>query len=130
MSPRWTSIALAALLLAAPGATSIGPASAQQKASQGKGAVLRALDKVSGTTTDLEMSAGQRQGHGRLTITLRACRYPQGGSTAQAYALLTITDTGVTEGPVFEGWMVASSPALNALDHPRYDVWVLRCIND
>jgi len=30
--------------------------------------------------------------------------------------------------PVFKGWMIASSPALNALDHPRYDVWVLRCI--
>ncbi|MGB0800115.1 MAG: DUF2155 domain-containing protein, partial [Planktomarina sp.] len=25
------------------------------------------------------------------------------------------------------GWMVASSPALNALEHPRYDIWVLRC---
>jgi hypothetical protein len=23
--------------------------------------------------------------------------------------------------------MVASSPALSALDHPRYDVWVMRC---
>lgn len=23
--------------------------------------------------------------------------------------------------------MTASSPALSALDHPRYDVWVLRC---
>jgi hypothetical protein len=30
--------------------------------------------------------------------------------------------------PVFSGWMVASSPALSALDHPRYDVWVLNCI--
>ncbi|MGB1970407.1 MAG: DUF2155 domain-containing protein, partial [Paracoccaceae bacterium] len=27
----------------------------------------------------------------------------------------------------FMGWMVASSPALNPLDHRRYDVWVLRC---
>ncbi|MGB0439332.1 MAG: DUF2155 domain-containing protein [Paracoccaceae bacterium] len=29
--------------------------------------------------------------------------------------------------PVFEGWIIASSPALNAMDHARYDVWVLRC---
>ena len=28
---------------------------------------------------------------------------------------------------LFEGWMIASSPALMALDHPRYDVWALRC---
>jgi len=26
--------------------------------------------------------------------------------------------------------MIASSPALNALDHPRYDVWVMRCTTD
>ena len=28
---------------------------------------------------------------------------------------------------IFKGWMFASSPALSALDHPRYDVWVLSC---
>ncbi|MCW8843320.1 MAG: DUF2155 domain-containing protein, partial [Rhodobacteraceae bacterium] len=32
-----------------------------------------------------------------------------------------------SEAPLFQGWMIASSPALSALDHPRYDVWVLRC---
>ena len=28
---------------------------------------------------------------------------------------------------VFSGWMFASSPALNPLEHPVYDVWVLSC---
>ena len=28
---------------------------------------------------------------------------------------------------IFDGWMIASSPALNPLDHSRYDVWALRC---
>ncbi|MEC8294787.1 MAG: DUF2155 domain-containing protein, partial [Pseudomonadota bacterium] len=28
---------------------------------------------------------------------------------------------------MFRGWMMASAPALNALDHARYDVWPLRC---
>ena len=32
--------------------------------------------------------------------------------------------------PRFSGWMFASSPALSALDHPRYDVWVVSCSND
>jgi hypothetical protein len=31
--------------------------------------------------------------------------------------------------PVFQGWLIGSAPALHALDHPRYDVWVLRCNN-
>ena len=34
------------------------------------------------------------------------------------------------EQTIFSGWMLASSPALNALEHPRYDVWVLRCITE
>ena len=33
-----------------------------------------------------------------------------------------------SETPLFSGWMLASSPALSALDHPRYDVWVLSCV--
>lgn len=39
----------------------------------------------------------------------------------------------VLEGPqaegvnIFRGWMFASSPALNALEHPVYDVWVINC---
>ena len=28
---------------------------------------------------------------------------------------------------LFTGWMFSSSPALSALEHPVYDVWVLEC---
>ena len=28
---------------------------------------------------------------------------------------------------LFSGWMFASSPGLSALEHPVYDVWVIRC---
>ena len=44
----------------------------------------------------------------------------------EAEAHLTIVDASAPQ-PVFDGWMIASSPALSALDHPRYDVWVMRC---
>ena len=62
-----------------------------------------------------------------LTIRLDACRYPTDNPTSDAEAHLTITETDVP-APVFDGWMIASSPGLSALDHPRYDVWVLRCV--
>ena len=29
--------------------------------------------------------------------------------------------------PIFTGWMFASSPSLNAIEHPVYDVWVIDC---
>ena len=100
-----------------------------QEAAQAPGAVLRALDKISGETTDIDLPSGQSRGYGRLIITLGECRHPSGGSVSEAYAYLTIADAGVSDAPVFQGWMLANSPALNALDHPRYDVWVLRCMS-
>ncbi|MGO4916598.1 DUF2155 domain-containing protein [Pseudogemmobacter sp. W21_MBD1_M6] len=102
-----------------------GTAHAQEVASSGT-AVLRTLDKVAGTTTDVEINAGDSKTQGRLQVTLGDCRYPAGNPSGNAYAYLTIRDTG-KDAPLFQGWMVASAPALNALDDPRYDVWVLRC---
>jgi hypothetical protein len=59
-------------------------------------------------------------------VTLRECRYPAEDPSSNAFAYLTITDRTQTQ-VVFDGWMIADSPALSALDHQRYDVWVIRC---
>ena len=91
------------------------------------GGVVRWLDKVSGQTGDLELSRGQAGRVGRLTIGLDACRYPGEDGAKDAYAHLTIFDRLKPE-PAFSGWMIASSPALSALDNSRYDVWILRCL--
>ena len=101
------------------------PVAAQDVASA-PGAMLRAIDKVSGNVNDLEIAAGETRQFGRLTVTLSDCRYPVDDPSSNAFALLTIFDTTIDK-VVFDGWMVAASPALSALDHARYDVWVLRC---
>ena len=65
---------------------------------------------------------------GTLSVSVSDCRYPANDPAANAYAHVMISDaTGATD---FDGWMIASSPALSALDHPRYDVWVLRCMSN
>lgn len=97
-----------------------------QVVSDAPGGTLRWLDKVSGETADLDMKLGQSETRGRLTVQLDACRYPTDDPASDAFAHVTARDALVAE-PVFSGWMIASSPALSALDHPRYDVWVLRC---
>lgn len=91
----------------------------------GPGAILRGLDKVSGETTDFELAPGERAALGRLSFEMAECRYPTDNPAGDAFAYLTIDAEGV--GRQFEGWMIASSPALSALDHPRYDLWVIRC---
>lgn len=91
-----------------------------------RGAALKGLDKMSGQVADIPISAGQTVSFGRIEISLGECRYPEDNPTGEAYAWITIRDPR-QDMVVFEGWMVASSPALNALDHARYDIWVIRC---
>jgi hypothetical protein len=93
---------------------------------QAKGAMLRVLDKMSGIVSDYDLAKGQSNTSGRLTVQLDDCRYPSDLPTGEAYAHVTILDSDLKD-PAFKGWMIASSPALSALDNPRYDVWVLRC---
>jgi hypothetical protein len=90
------------------------------------GGILRVLDKIDGSVTDLELLNGDSRALGSLTIALSECRYPSDNPAGDAYALLSIFYRDATE-PLFAGWMIASSPAVNAMEHPRYDVWVLRC---
>ncbi|MEM1388528.1 MAG: DUF2155 domain-containing protein [Pseudomonadota bacterium] len=90
------------------------------------GAVIRGLDKLSGELVDFDMAQGQIAEFGRLQVEMGECRYPEDNPSGDAFAHITIRQAG-EDAPVFAGWMVASSPALNALDHPRYDFWVLRC---
>jgi len=100
---------------------------AQERTQSASAAVLRGLDKFSGAVVDIELPVGQTVRFERLNITLTDCRYPAGNPAGNAYAGLEITETG-RAGVVFSGWMIASSPALSAVDHARYDVWVMRCI--
>lgn len=102
-----------------------GPMGAQEMA-EAPGARLRILDKLTGEVQDVTLGRGQAMTTGRLTVQLDDCRSPADNTVAEADAHLTILDSASTE-PVFMGWMLATAPALSAMDHPRYDVWVLRC---
>jgi hypothetical protein len=94
-------------------------------------AVLQALDKVSARVSVLEVPVGKTVGFGTLEITARACDKRPPEETPESAAFLEITDKRPGQAPTtpFVGWMFASSPALSAMEHPVYDVWVLDCKN-
>jgi hypothetical protein len=96
------------------------------KTKSGTTVQLRALDTITGLVEDIELAVGDTTVYERLMISVKECRYPSGNIAADAFVYLVIRDVRETL-PAFEGWMIASSPALSALEHPRYDVWVLRC---
>lgn len=88
--------------------------------------LLRGLDSLNGTARDIPVNVGDVVRFGQLEIIVDACRVPRSDPDSDAYAFLRIRDIR-EETPRFSGWMFASSPALSALDHPRYDVWVESC---
>lgn len=115
-------------VLMALGAMGVVPALAQEQVhtQEGTGAVLRALDMVTQELTDLDIPAGQSARFRNMTVTVKECRFPVDNPEGDAFAYVTIRKQGQNLDK-FAGWMVASSPALSAMDDPRYDIWVLRC---
>jgi hypothetical protein len=92
-------------------------------------AVMQGLDKVTARVSTFEAPLGVTVQFGTLSITLRACDRTPPEEPPESTAFLDIDETRRGEPPVslFHGWMFASSPALSALEHPVYDVWVLEC---
>ena len=90
------------------------------------GAILRGLDKVSGRVKDIPLYSGDTAIFGTLSVLLKVCRFPLNNPAGDAFVRLVISEDPEQKN-IFDGWMIASSPALNPLDHARYDVWALRC---
>lgn len=98
---------------------------------EGNGALLQGLDKVTARISPIEAAIGQPVRFGTLEITVRRCIKRPPEEPPESAALLEIREVRPGEEPVgiFRGWMFASSPALSALEHPVYDVWVKDCLN-
>lgn len=101
---------------------------------------LNGLDKITGRIMSFEAPVDVPAQFGALQITARTCHKRPPEETPEVSAYLEIEDfrTAPAAGKgepkrqvsgqhIFSGWMFASSPALSALEHPIYDVWVIDC---
>ncbi len=90
---------------------------------------VRALDKITAHITELELPQGEVVSFGTLRITARTCSSRPPEEEPETFAFLEIDDLQRDDElvRVFTGWMMASSPALNALEHSVYDIWVISC---
>ena len=118
----------AALLGAGFGLAGVGaPAAAQQGARLG--AILQGLDKTTARVSTIEAPLDEPARFGTLEIVARACHKKPPTETPESAAFLEIVDVR-PDSPsiqVFTGWMFASSPAVSAMEHPVYDIWVTDC---
>jgi len=93
--------------------------------------MLRGLDKITGKPTNIAAPIGKPVQFATLTITARYCYSTPASETPETSAFVQIDDhrSDQSEKRVFSGWMYASSPGLNGMQHPLYDVWVIDCSN-
>lgn len=91
---------------------------------------LQGLDKSVGRTVTFEAKVGSTIQYGPLYIKIQSCRKAPPIEKPESAAFVQIWEVPPGEEKSqwdFSGWMFASSPALSAMDHPVYDIWVLDC---
>jgi len=92
-------------------------------------AVLQGLDKTTARISTFEAPVDQAVRFGSLEVMARRCHKTPPEEPPESAAFLEIVDQrpDTDAVTVFTGWMFASSPALSAMEHPVYDVWVIDC---
>lgn len=94
-------------------------------------AIMQAMDKITGQVSLIEIPVNQEVAFGSLSIVVRECKTRTPEETPENFAFVDVVDknTAVGDVNIFKGWMLSSSPALNPVAHPVYDVWLLKCSN-
>ncbi len=99
-------------------------------------AIVEAIDKITAESMRFEVEVGGRPVRFQRTLifTARACEVSapdEQVADAVAYLEVSLQPRGVIQinepRQIFRGWMFASSPAINGLQHPIYDAWIVGC---
>ncbi len=92
-------------------------------------AVIRGLDKITARVREYTLPVNTPLNMGAIEVTVRACHARPPEEPPESTAFLEVVEKRAdgSREMVFTGWMFASSPALNPLEHPVYDVWVMSC---
>ena len=126
---------LLCVLLALPLASAGAQQGSDLSSLPGSVLIMRGLDKVTARTEDFEIRIGEEFQFGSLTILPRYCRQRPPEETPEIFVFVEIFERRAEDGSlsdderqrIFSGWMFASNPALNPLEHPVYDVWPIDC---
>ena len=93
---------------------------------------LRALDKITAKTLDIDIILGKKKKFGYLEILPKNCKRSLEANDSGVVAYLQVKDLSDKSDEkvfVFNGWTFSSSPTLRPFDHPVYDLWLTGCEN-
>ncbi len=93
---------------------------------------LKALDKITAKTSDIRLAVGEKKFFGPLEINALKCQLSENQDLTDTVAYIQVKDLSMKDNNqvfLFNGWTFASSPTLQSIDHPVYDLWVTSCEN-
>ena len=92
-------------------------------------AVFAGLDKITGRIITFDVYIDETVQFGALQITPRVCYTRPPNETQRTSTFVEVDQVSLRANVtrIFTGWMFAESPALNAIDHAVYDIWLVDC---
>ena len=93
---------------------------------------IKALDKITAKTSDFRLAVGEKKFFGPLEIKALKCQLSENNDSTDTVAYLQVKDLSTKDNNqvfLFNGWTFASSPTLQSIDHPLYDLWIISCEN-
>ena len=93
---------------------------------------IKALDKITAKTSTIRLAIGEKKFFGSLEIKGLKCQLSEHNEFRDTVAYLQIKDLAAKDNNqvfLFNGWTFASSPTLQSIDHPIYDLWITSCEN-
>jgi len=93
---------------------------------------IKTLDKITAKTSTIRLAVGDKKLFGSLEIQGLKCQISEDNQLRDTVAYLQIKDLAVKNNNqvfLFNGWTFVSSPTLQSIDHPIYDLWVTSCEN-
>ena len=93
---------------------------------------IKALDKITAKTSLIRLGIGEKKFFGSLEIKALKCQLSENNDFIDTVAYLQVKDLSSRDNNqvfLFNGWTFASSPTLQSIDHPVYDLWITGCEN-
>ena len=93
---------------------------------------LKALDKITAKTSEIRLAVGEKKFFGALEIKALKCQLSENNDSIDTVAYLQVKDLSAKDNNqvfLFNGWTFASSPTLQSIDHPIFDLWIIGCEN-
>ena len=93
---------------------------------------ITALDKITAKTLAIKLGIGEKKYFGSLEIIGLKCQLSENNGFSDIVAYLQVKDLDSKDNNqvfLFNGWTFVSSPTLEPIDHPIYDLWITGCEN-